>query len=151
MIALALVDVWCSQALARLRWSDEVVSGDVDEAIRLMMMSKVIVIVMMIVMMMMMMMMMKMMMMMMTSHDVGHSAPDSITTHVSLRFRYTRSRTHSSALTPLLAFSRSFATPQSSGNPPFSPQQDRNLIFFIPLATATVSFISFSVVVSLQS
>ena len=31
-----------SQALARLRWSDEVVSGDVDEAIRLMMMSKVI-------------------------------------------------------------------------------------------------------------
>jgi DNA replication licensing factor MCM7 len=29
------------QALARLRWSDEVVSGDVDEAIRLMMMSKV--------------------------------------------------------------------------------------------------------------
>ena len=34
----------CSQALARLRWSDEVVSGDVDEAIRLMMMSKVMMI-----------------------------------------------------------------------------------------------------------
>jgi hypothetical protein len=33
-----------SQALARLRWSDEVVSGDVDEAIRLMMMSKVMVV-----------------------------------------------------------------------------------------------------------
>jgi hypothetical protein len=30
--------------LARLRWSDEVVSGDVDEAIRLMMMSKVMVV-----------------------------------------------------------------------------------------------------------
>ena len=41
---IALVDVWCSQALARLRWSDEVVSGDVDEAIRLMMMSKVMVV-----------------------------------------------------------------------------------------------------------
>jgi DNA replicative helicase MCM subunit Mcm2 (Cdc46/Mcm family) len=53
---IALVDVWCSQALARLRWSDEVVSGDVDEAIRLMMMSKVIMIVIMIVMMTMMMM-----------------------------------------------------------------------------------------------